>query len=411
MIKIVRNLTLIAILSGIPVCAMENTQEPRKPVPLKNIGSSCFMNAAVQVVYAGMHEITSLLFKQGHVYRKDCLSSLYMDLLPAFMFSEIPKEGYDPEKFCYMGWEQLQDSPYKQADANEFLLELLRCLTYKDVTQEALPQLARHDGPMELSTDLSRLFYVRTESTSYADLGELGTVETDPQHEYLPCLSLPVLAEHKTLKDCLKSYFMAAGENVPSEYGPVAGERHTFLEGTARYVLCCLNRRGFLEKENDQKAPTYTRQDNPISFDLYHQSFAEYYKNPEHNTGEYELIGVIMHSGSANCGHYTSYIKSGNDWYYCNDETITPISEEDVYTIGQQGYGVNKNTLPTTLVYEHSASRGTFPARRWLPPQPVARAEAQQKPVSRPSSYYGTKGNSVLKPQTNKGRGTQAGRK
>ena len=45
---------------------------------------------------------------------------------------------------------------------------------------------------------------------------------------------------------------------------------------------------------------------------------------------EYELYSVIIHSGSANTGHYYAYIKSFDNqkWYSFNDENIEEISEE-----------------------------------------------------------------------------------
>ncbi len=45
----------------------------------------------------------------------------------------------------------------------------------------------------------------------------------------------------------------------------------------------------------------------------------------------YTLKSVIIHHGSSfNSGHYTACVKKNNQWYDCNDKTITDISEDDV---------------------------------------------------------------------------------
>ncbi len=345
--------------------------EPLKPAPLKNIGSNCFMNAALQAVYA-MQDITYLLNQQNKdsVYKKDSLAEAYTDLLPHFMHSDTDDDEIDPSTFCFRGWHQLNDDPCDQADANELLRELLECITYKDVKDTKWPLFARHDEPNdsdlaqypeELKTDLAQLFYVFSESKAYADLGEVGFFESDKEVQYSPCLSLKVLPESRNINECLQSFSQPSFDAVAIEgLGPVDGERHTFLQRTGRYVICSLDRKNFIRRTRGQAVPTFTRHENPISFDLYNQSFDRCFKDPSKSCGDYEVVSIIMHSGSANSGHYTAYVKAGNEWYYCNDETITPCSEQEVFKIGQLGYGANKNTLVTTLIYEHSATRPQY---------------------------------------------------
>ncbi len=345
--------------------------EPLKPAPLKNIGSSCFMNAALQAVYA-MQDITYLVNQQSKdsIYKKDSLAEAYTDLLPHFMHSDIDDEEIDPSTFCFRGWHQLNDNPCDQADANELLRELLECIAYKDVKDTKWPFFARHDEPNdpdlaqypeELKTDLAQLFYVFSESKAYADLGEVGFFESDIEVQHSPCLNLRVLPESKNINECLRYFSSPTFDAVAIEgLGPVDGERHTFLQRTGRYIICSLDRKNFIRRTRGQTVPTFTRHENPISFDLYNQSFDQCFKDQSKSCGNYEVIGIIMHSGSANSGHYTAYVKAGSEWYYCNDETITPCSEQEVFKIGQLGYGANKNTLVTTLIYEHSATRPEY---------------------------------------------------
>ena len=62
---------------------------------------------------------------------------------------------------------------------------------------------------------------------------------------------------------------------------------------------------------------------------------------PEFDMSQYEytLVGVVVHSGSADCGHYYSFIKirgcdegkssSTSSWYEFNDTIVTKFDEKD----------------------------------------------------------------------------------
>jgi len=44
--------------------------------------------------------------------------------------------------------------------------------------------------------------------------------------------------------------------------------------------------------------------------------------------GRYDLYGIVHHYGTKNGGHYVSECKdpNTNNWYLCDDESVTPIS-------------------------------------------------------------------------------------
>ena len=56
----------------------------------------------------------------------------------------------------------------------------------------------------------------------------------------------------------------------------------------------------------------------------------------------YDLVGVVVHSGQANAGHYYSFIKnrysSGEKWFKFNDTTVEEVDmNED--TLKQECFG------------------------------------------------------------------------
>jgi Ubiquitin carboxyl-terminal hydrolase len=52
----------------------------------------------------------------------------------------------------------------------------------------------------------------------------------------------------------------------------------------------------------------------------------------------YDLYGVICHFGSLNKGHYTALVRHKENWYYCDDETITLKRTVDESSIEESAY-------------------------------------------------------------------------
>ena len=51
----------------------------------------------------------------------------------------------------------------------------------------------------------------------------------------------------------------------------------------------------------------------------------------------------------AQSGHYTAYIRYGDQWYFADDSVITPITPQEMEKIAQQGYGTNQSHTVTTF--------------------------------------------------------------
>lgn len=57
----------------------------------------------------------------------------------------------------------------------------------------------------------------------------------------------------------------------------------------------------------------------PLNFDM-----SEYCNKPRMNLGKFNLVGVIVHLGTAmENGHYTVFTRRyNNKWWYCNDSNV-----------------------------------------------------------------------------------------
>jgi ubiquitin C-terminal hydrolase len=51
---------------------------------------------------------------------------------------------------------------------------------------------------------------------------------------------------------------------------------------------------------------------------------------------KYRLVGVLVHSGTAESGHYYSYIRDGEKWYEFNDSMV---SEFNIANLKSETFG------------------------------------------------------------------------
>jgi ubiquitin C-terminal hydrolase len=53
---------------------------------------------------------------------------------------------------------------------------------------------------------------------------------------------------------------------------------------------------------------------------------------------EYTLIGVVMHEGTANAGHYWAFVRTeANAWFRCNDTVVEAADLTSVLEAGRGG--------------------------------------------------------------------------
>ena len=87
----------------------------------------------------------------------------------------------------------------------------------------------------------------------------------------------------------------------------------------------------YLERFTLDSFGRITKQDEPIELlefipaaDLLFENDA--IKNREIiGNSEYHLIGVVMHSGSLEYGHYIAFVKRDEDWYLCDDQLVQKV--------------------------------------------------------------------------------------
>lgn len=79
----------------------------------------------------------------------------------------------------------------------------------------------------------------------------------------------------------------------------------------------------------------------------------------------YDLFGVIVHHGTINAGHYTSFVKHCGRWYNCDDAWVVAVTEEEVrraraYLLfyARRGAGADALDGVSSLVLPRAAAKG-----------------------------------------------------
>lgn len=142
--------------------------------------------------------------------------------------------------------------------------------------------------------------------------------------ELFHMLDLPILAKPCTLYECLDDYVkpeILDGDN--KWYNEESGkyediEKSLVFWSFPTILVICLKRILFDGQRN------HSMVNYPTTLDL--QKYATGYKR----TGfVYDLQGICAHIGGMNDGHYTSFVKKDNHWFYCNDERIQIVEKEE----------------------------------------------------------------------------------
>jgi ubiquitin C-terminal hydrolase len=146
----------------------------------------------------------------------------------------------------------------------------------------------------------------------------------------------------------------AAGENryMSTSHGLVAARKRTLLSSVPAVLLIHLKRFDVRSKRDDRVSFGAVLDLRPFCRVDAHSS----------THAEYCLIGVIMHRGSRNAGHYWAYVRtvdtSGVEvWLKCDDETVTVV--ELAHVLDGAGGGVFAHESAYMLLYAAADSLRT----------------------------------------------------
>ncbi|CAD8154340.1 unnamed protein product [Paramecium pentaurelia] len=309
-------------------------------VGLYNLGCICYMNSLLQQLYmvpAFREKLLQVEDKSTGVLEENLLHQLKC-LFLALKHSQ--KQYHNPKKFCH-AFKDLDGNPtniFEQMDVDEFcnlLMDRIE-LSIKSTSDEDL--VKRNFGGV-ISNEI---------------IGKTCPHYSEREEPFF-AISLPV-ANKKNLEECLQTLVqgdLLEGENAYSCEQcnkKVSALKRTCIKKLPDHLILVLKRFNF-DFDLMAKAKINERIEFPFELDLlpYSQQGLRQQENRANPQKEqdnpqeyyqYRLTGVVIHIGSADCGHYYSFIQDRNDfnkWYEFNDINVLPADIKDVKNDGFGG--------------------------------------------------------------------------
>ncbi|CAD8072236.1 unnamed protein product [Paramecium sonneborni] len=310
-------------------------------VGLYNLGCICYMNSLLQQLYmvpAFREKLLQIEDKSTGALEENLLHQLKC-LFLALKHSQ--KQYHNPKKFCH-AFKDLDGNPtniFEQMDVDEFcnlLMDRIE-LNIKSTSEEDL--VKKNFGGVQSNEIIGKTcpHYSEREEPFFA-------------------ISLPV-ANKKNLEECLQTLVqgdLLEGENAYSCEQcnkKVSALKRTCIKKLPDHLILVLKRFNF-DFDSMAKVKINERIEFPFELDLlpYSQQGLRQQENRQNTQNEqdnpqeyyqYRLTGVVIHIGSADCGHYYSFIQDRQDlnkWYEFNDITVSPADIKDVKNDGFGGF-------------------------------------------------------------------------
>ncbi|XP_072309615.1 ubl carboxyl-terminal hydrolase 18, partial [Eucyclogobius newberryi] len=300
---------------------------------LTNYCLSCCVNTLLQTLSATC-ELVDLLGRWDSVHLRPADGCNVPLELKRFLVANVRNEPVSHKNFLH-SLDRNGVQLHTQHDADEVFLFILN-LIQKQVDDK------------NLAEQIQMLYKISLET--YVLCLECDSVQT--KENYVLSLHLHVKEGHTSLEQCLTSFFEEHELRDINCCFCVQCECKTPAKQGVRLlslppILCMQFKRyrnyGRFTQKLDYKV-TF-----PETFDFsttVHQALSKDFSQTD---CLYTLYAVVVHSGSAGCGHYTAYVRrgEGQSWYYADDSSTHQVSWENV----QSSYGGEHRHTAYMLMY------------------------------------------------------------
>lgn len=287
---------------------------------LNNMGCTCYLNSSLQQIFRLRHIRDELLkYDPSGNITEDWTAQLQLLFAKLLYF---PMSAIDAVNFVKtFKIMKKAINPLEQMDAQEFIVSLFDNI---DEVLQSKPVAAETTGELQHDT-VSTMPDKPWKGTTYEKFTTL-TFEVLGQNNYEDSFKILQKPDEFT------------GENGyrTEDIGMIDAERYHSISKPPNTLIIQLKRFEF-DFSTLTKKKIYSEYKFPLTMDI----SPLLSKDSTNQNAVYELRGIIIHSGSANGGHYYSYIRNPNNtWIECNDSTIYDIQED--YAMSSSFGGVNK---------------------------------------------------------------------
>jgi len=291
-----------------------------KMVGLVSQGATCYLNSIVQQIF-NIKQIVNALLSHNMVEMgaNDPEQMLHSFQLALAMLQKSHTLSYKPEglwnTFRFTDPEMRVNA---HQDAQEFLIGLI----------DKIDELAKKNNLPEVFAPVMKI-----EQAVLKTCRSCGYM-SDPKISEENSINLKIV-EKPDLHSALKQNCRENNINDSKcEKCGVKGHRERTVYRKFGDVICFqLSRFEMTEYYTSRKIDSYFKFDLLIDMAAYTSTGK---KSNANQKDLFELIGVVIHQGTTVAGHYTSVVKNQSgrhpahgQWFYCNDEQVTPFDIED----------------------------------------------------------------------------------
>jgi hypothetical protein len=267
----------------------------KHPVPLSNLGNTCYMNSMLQCLVAS--PLTAQLAPlKSNPFARESVAAAYFDFLKEY----LSKTSIDLRR----------NVPLKPSRLCEAMQKKIKQL---DPSAKRLSQ----EDPMVAFQAIIEGMYRNPFLFDIRETAHFPDTTEDTQQVPLTSFSIAPPKSIDTLQHLLQIYFAQEQRQQRYDERSVTVNVTRQLTSAPEALAIQVQRQG---KILNTQAVHF-----PLTLNLHELGITS---ESAAKTGTvYKLVGVIFFTGTIKGGHYIAQVRHGNQWYQCNDAIITPIAK------------------------------------------------------------------------------------
>lgn len=298
-------------------------------VGLKNLGCTCYMNSVMQQLFMiPTFREAVLQVSAPEMHPSDNLLYQFQKIFASLKYSQ--QRYFNPKGFCtaFRDWEGNPINPAMQMDVDEFFSLFMDRLELTFQNTHIAGLIQEHFGGTQVTELIGR-----------------GDCQHRNEREE-PFLAMPLQVKgFKSVQESLAA--LVAGEVLEGDNAyqcdscsnKVRAVRRTCLKHLPNVLILVLRRFEFdYDTMTRGKVNEYCEFPTELNMEPYTQEGLERKENPDFISKypsdyyHYKLKGIIVHTGTAESGHYYSFIqdRSCKAWYEYNDTIVRNFHTSDI---------------------------------------------------------------------------------